>query len=94
MYNFCAFDLLQSYKNLMETSYEQNLRDTPKQEEFSSVLQQWKALVDIQIESFGHWESVAGIQDLDSTGLVKTGVVIDDTEPQWPPCDGLHQQEA
>ncbi len=78
---------------MIETSHQQNPKDTPKQEEFSSVLQQWKALVDIQIEVFGHSESVTWVQDVDS-GLVKTGLVIDDVESQWLPCDSLHQQEA
>ena len=35
---------------------QQNPKDIPKQEELSSVLQQCKALVDIQIELFGHQE--------------------------------------
>ena len=35
---------------------ELNPKDIPRQEEFSSVLQQYKALVDIQIELFDHLE--------------------------------------
>ena len=48
---------------------EQNPKDIPKQEEFSSVLQQCEVLVDIQIVWFGHWEHVTWIQDSNS-GLV------------------------
>ena len=33
-------------------------KDIPKQGEFSSVLQQCKAPMDIQIELFGRWERV------------------------------------
>jgi hypothetical protein len=57
--------------------HEPNPKDIPKQEEFCSVLQQCKALVDSQIELFGHWESVTWIQHFDRR-LVKTGLVIGD----------------
>ena len=73
-YNFCAFDLLGRDKNLMGTNYEeQNPKDTPKQEEVSSVLQQCKVLVDVQIELFGHLERAFYIHDFDSR-LVKSGL--------------------
>jgi len=78
---------------VLKASHEQNLKDIPKQEEFSSVRRQCETLVDIQIVWFGHWESVTRIQDFDS-GLVKIGLVIGDTQPQLPPYDSLHQQEA
>jgi hypothetical protein len=38
--------------------HEPNSKDIPKWKEFSSFLQQCGALVDSQIELFGHWESV------------------------------------
>ena len=47
--------------------------------------------MDIQIELFGHWECVTETQDFGSR-LVKTGLVIGDTQTQWPPCGSLHQQ--
>jgi len=72
---------------------QRNPKDIPKQEEFSSVLQQYKALVDIQIELFGHLEHLTQIQASDSR-LEKTGLVIGDMQTQWPPCGSLHQQEA
>ena len=77
----------------MYTSDERSPKDIPKQEEFFSVLQQCKALVAIQIESFGHRESVTWMQDFDSR-LGKIGLVIGDKQAQLPPYDSLHQQEA
>ena len=77
----------------MQASLEQNPKDIRGLEEFSSVLQQCKALVGIQIESFGHWEKMTWIRDFDN-GLVKIGLVIGDTHPQLPPHGSLHQQEA
>ena len=74
-------------------SHEQNPKGTPKQEEFSSVPQQYTALVDIQIGECRHWESVTWIQDFDN-GLVKIGLVFDDTQTQLPLYDSLHQQEV
>ena len=91
LYNFCAIDLLRSEEN--QASHEQIPKDIPKQEEFSSALQQCEALVDIRIESFGHRERVTWIQDFDS-GLGKIGLVIDGTQSQLPLYDGLHQQEG
>ena len=79
--------------HLDQTTREWNPKDIPKQEEFSSVLQQCKARADIQIGWFGHWERVTWIQDFDS-GVVEIGLVIDDTQTQLPPYDGLHRQEA
>ena len=95
LYNFPVFDLLRRtvYVYMSQASHEQNLKDVPKQEVFSSVLQQCEALVDIQIVWFGHWDSVTWIQDFDS-GLVKIGSVIDDTQPQLPPYDSVYQPEA
>ena len=78
---------------VLKASDEQNPKDIPKQEELSSDLRQSETLVDIQIVWSGHWESVTWIQDFDS-GLVKIGSVIGDTQPQLPPYDSLHQQEA
>ena len=78
---------------MLKASHEQNLKDIPKQEEFSSVLRQCETLVDIQIVWLGHWEIGTWIQDFDS-GLVKIGSVIGDTQPQLPPYDSSHQQEA
>ena len=78
---------------MLQTSPEQNPKGIPKLVEFSSVLQRRKALVDIQIEWFGHWERVTWIQDVDS-GLLEIGLVIDDMQTQLPPYDNLHQQEA
>ena len=72
---------------------EQNPKGIPKQEEFSPVFQQCKALVDIQIGWFGQWERVTWIQDFGS-GLVEIGLAIDDMQTQSPPYDNLHQQEA
>ena len=66
----------------MDTNYkEQNPKDIPKQEEVSSVLQQCKALVDVQIELFGHLERALYILDCDSR-LVKTGLAIGDPQSQ------------
>ncbi len=93
LYHFPVFDLLRRNQAGIYASAEQNPKDIPKQEEFSSVLRQCEALVDIQIVWFGHWESVNWIQDFDS-GLVKIGLVIGDTHSQSPPYDSLHQQEA
>ena len=93
MYNFCAFDLLGSLEMILIARNEQNPEGIPKQEEFSSVFQQCKALVDIQIGWLGHWERATWIHDFDS-GLVETGLVIGDTQTQLPPYDSLHQQEA
>ena len=56
------------------SSPEQNPKGIPKREGFSSVLQQCKALVGVQIEWFGHWENVTQIQDFDS-GSVKMLVI-------------------
>ena len=58
MYNFCAFDLLGRLEMILLPRNEQNPIGIPKQEEISSVLQQCKALVDIRIEWFDHWEGV------------------------------------
>ena len=74
-------------------SYEQNPKGIPKQEEFSSVLQQYTVLVDTQIEWYLHWESVTWIRDFGS-GLVKIGLVIGDSQTQLPLYDNLHQQEV
>ena len=76
-----------------KASPEQNPKDIRGQEEFSSVLQQYKALVDIQIESFGHWDEVTQIHDFDSR-LVKIGLVIGDIQLQLPLYGSLHPQEA
>jgi hypothetical protein len=93
LYHICAFDLLWRYEDLVVANHEPNPTDIPEQEEISSILQQCEALVDSQIELFGHWESVTWIQDFDS-GLVKTGLVIGDILTRWPLCGSLHQQEA
>jgi len=77
----------------MQASHKLNLKDIPKQQEFSSVLRQCEALVSIQIIWFGHWERATWIQYSDS-GLVKIGLAIGDTQPQLPLYDSLHQQEA
>ena len=66
LYNFRTIDLLRGEGCSGEASHEQNLKDIPKQEEFSSVLQQCEALVGIQIVWFGHWESLMEIQGFDS----------------------------
>jgi len=66
----------------VDTNYEeQNPKDIPKQEGVSSVLQQYNALVDVQIELFGHLERAFYIHDFDSR-LVKTGLVIGDPQSQ------------
>ncbi len=92
--NFCALDLLGIPPETLAADHlEQNQKDIPKQEEFSPVLQLYAALVDNQIELFGRLEAVIQIQDLNSR-LVKTGLVIGDTQTQWPPCGSLHRQEA
>jgi len=77
----------------VHANHEPNPKDIPKWVEVPSVLQQSEALVDSQIELFGHWESVTCIQDYDSR-LVKTELVIGDLPTRWPLCGGLHQQEA
>ena len=93
-YRVLAFDLLRIGRaHGLWASHEQNPIDIPKQEEFSSVLQRYTALVDIQIEWCRHWESVTQIQDFDS-GLVKIGLVIGDRQTQLPRYDSLHQQEV
>ena len=90
----CACHLLGiPQKHFPPHPLKQNRKDISKQEEFFSVLQLYPALVDTRIKLFVHLESVIYIQDFDSI-LVRTGMVIGDTQSQQPPCGNLHQQEV
>ena len=93
MYNLCAVDLLGGQNSIRLASNRENPKGIPTQAEFSSVLQQYVALVDIQIGRLGQWERVTWIQDFDS-GVVEIGLVIGDMQTQSPPYDSLHQQEV
>ena len=93
MYNPCAVDLLGGKNSLRLASNQENPKGIPTQVEFSSVLQQYEALVDIQIGQLCQWGRVTWIQDFNS-GVVQIGLVIGDMQTQSPPYDSLHQQEV